>query len=360
MKKVTTTILTLSFVILALNSFAQKSYKIYNITLKAKQIGGLKEFGSGKSGYKQLLSEQPIIKDPHNYTEVIGGYTDDIYSFTPRDLFNMSTFNNKYPFLDEIDIDYYKSKGFDKIKKTNPQLSNDNLFIQFEKDFNNAITDSEKKDVVLNDKYSKFRWSLIDSRLEFLPADSFELKKSEQTKYTAKLKADLSAKIAEYNLDASAKITAYISGLVDKSMNVKGCFTSVSFDDSYVSFITNHITDLKKEDLTKDMFVKNLNKYIDSEDARLITEVGVLILEAKYDKTVLNETKIAADLQGKFDIPQVQALNIAVSIVATVDIKKSINFNSNFHKAFIISLLTDKSLDNLDYGKVQNAVMLLK
>lgn len=345
-------------------SYSQKTIKLYGLKLKASEITGLKNFGIGKGGFTEILKDNGsiIVKNIDDYTEVIGGYTDNVESKVPRPLFNISTFKGKYETLDKIDMDYYQTIGFDKLKKKKKEIAEEPLFKKFYAEFNSAQSSVAKKEVLLKDDYDKYRWHLLDTRLEISPQPTFAISKEQTTEYTAKLKADVKKDIKAQQLDAkvAAKVETYIEGLVNKAITVEAKFTDISYDANYIAFINDNITNLRKEDVkTEDMFIRNLNLYINSEFARLITEIGVLVFSADFDSKVIDEKSIAAELTDDLKIPSDQATAIAGTISASIKTKRTINFNSNFAAAFIISIRTDVSLDKLDYKKLHNSAVLL-
>lgn len=356
--------LLLIFIGASLTAISQKSIKLYGLKLKASEITGLKTFGTGKGGYTEILKDNGsiIVKNVDDYTEVIGGYTDNVQSKVPRPLFNMSTFKNKYETLDKIDMDYYQTRGFDILKKKRKDIAEEPLFKKFYTEFVKAKTASEKKDILLNDEYDKYRWHLLDTRLEVSPQPTFSISKQQTTEYTAKLKAAVKKDLKAEHLEAKvqAKVETYIEGLVNRSISVQGKFIDISYDANYIGFINDNITNLKKEDIkADDMFVRSLNLYINSDAARLISEIGVLIFSADFDSKLVDQKAIAAELVAELEIPAEQATTIAGSISTSIKTKKTINFNSDFAAAFIISIRTDVSLDKLDYKQLQNSAALL-
>lgn len=346
---------------LGVSSQAQ-TFEIYQVKLNAKEIPGLIEFNPKKqdgSTFKEILTHNWIPKKIDEYTEMIGGYTDDAQSYTPRALFNMSTLKEEFAFLDKIDMKYYQAKGFDKLKRTNPEVNGEPLFDEFYKRFTSARTAGEKKTVILDNAYDKYRWMLVDSRLSFSPKSTFSLTKKQQTSYTMNLKSELKSVVKDIDASIAQKVDGYINGLVDKAISLTGSFFTVSFDDAYVTFLSTYIGSVKSEDLERDLFIANLDKYISSPHARLITKIGVMTIAANYDRSRVSDKNILTELTSKFDIPSAQATEIAVALSAGFQTKKTINFNSNFSGAIIMGIVTDKSLDGLAYGHLEKAMKII-
>lgn len=338
---------------LGLNSNAQifggESVTVYGIKFKAKEVTGQSKFNSTSDFYRTKILEPLYETNNNEYLNRLGTYRNSVATTEANDLFNLSLQDNIYPFLDKIDFDFYKSKGFDKVIKEVPGIENDEVFknLRFRLDTAKSLVD--KKNILFESKYLVIRNQLVLSRYDVI-VKTFSVDKKKVSKATAEFKAQLDTIVINNNLEGSANIRAYLNRLADEAVIIKGFYYDARLDPTYIGTIKFYLKNTPQIDIGNDKFAFYLKEYINSQTAAANTGLVAIQLAGTYDKSKVSIDSISTDLQTKFNIPADKAAKVAASISFTFSKSETTTFKNQFSSIFVLRYFTSKIFDDLTFS----------
>ncbi len=347
MKKITPLLFCFFF---AINSNAQifsESVEIFDVTFKAKKITGQKRFSGKEDAYRSKILNPLIEKKSSDFISNLGSYRDNVGTAQIRGLFNYSILDKHLPHLDNIDFDFYESKGFNELIIANPNLSTDTNFIELRKRIKEATTSKEKKAILFEAKYQNLRNKLILTRCDIIP-NEFSIDKKKVSKITAELKAEVDTILVSNQLSGNAKVRAYLENLADETTTVKGIYYSVTFDNDYVDIINNYLeNNIDSIKRTNSLFSNNLKKYLKNNTSVVNSSFVAIQIAGNIDLTKVNVTQISGDLQSQFQIPSTKASNISASLKVTFEKQVNITFKNKFDSVFLIRYFSSDEFNEM-------------
>lgn len=353
MKKI---ILILLGTVLSVHVFAQifgESVKVFDIKFKAKEVNGQPKFLGSEDQYHSEIRKPLIEKGEFDFLNNVGTYRINIITSETRNLFDLSTLNSHFEHLDQIDLEFYENRGFDKMIDRKSDLLKNKLFVEYKNRIISETELSKKKDIVFEDKYRELRKMLIASRYE-INLKPFNLSKKTITKFTAELKAKVDDIVIQNNIIAKGDLRAYLRRLADESITLTGVYYNISLDNSYVGmindYIENNIKVIRKDSKKSGSvfrFAKNLIKVISNKNYVITSSLVAIQLKGNVDKSKVSIDIVSSDLQSKFNIPAAKAKEISASIKVTFEQHQQTRFKSDFNSVFIVRYFSSDEFNEL-------------
>lgn len=349
MKKTLLIIVALSFSINVYCQLFGESITVYGIKFKAKEVTGQSKFNSSSDFFRTKILDPLYETTNSEYLNRLGTYRTTVSSTEPNDLLNLSLQNNDYPFLDQIDFDFYKSKGFDKVIKAVSGIENDVLFKTLKMRLDSAKSVSDKKKILFEKQYLVIRNQLTMSRYDVIEK-TFSVDKNKVSKATAELKAQLDTIVVNNNIEASANVRAYLRRLADEVVIIRGYYYDARLDPSYIGTIKFFVKNTAQINIGNDKFAYFLKEYINSPTAAANTGLVAVQLTGTYDKSKVSIDSISTDLQTKFNVPADKAIKVAASVSLTFTRSETITFKNQFSSVYVIRYFTSKVFDDLTFS----------
>lgn len=260
-------------------SFAQRSYKFYDVTLNAPQLLGNPKSSWFPAGANE---ERSAILNPPKPYESLYSCLGSIYDYNDKesmqDLLN-SDFDEDSPILDTINIHFYLAS----IRKLDQMFDKDSTYLKFYDEFTkDKLSCHDRKRILDERKYKAYKTALLNSR--FKTVDFKDLNITTEVASVVKLGVAAKIKLAldKYNLGANAK------ALIDReiSRNVKASevtYYSIRLDPQYIlvvkRFIKPHYTKSKISDRLEaldDNFSSQLKSYLESQSQSIVSYATVI------------------------------------------------------------------------------------
>lgn len=350
MKKILLISLAFSFSLSAYCQLFGESITIYGIKFKASEVTGQPKFISNSDYFRTKILDPLYETTNSEYLNRLGTYRTNVSSTEPNDLFNLSLQNNNYPFLDKIDFDFYKSKGFDKVIKAIPGIEKDELFKKMKMRIDTAQSVSDKKKILFEKQYLVIRNLLTISRYDIIEK-KFTVNKKKVSKLTAELKAQLDTLVLNNNFENSTNIRVFLSRLADEAVIINGSYFDARLDPSYIGTIKYFVRNTPQIDIGEDKFAYFLKEYINSTKAAANTALVAVQLTGTYDKSKVSIDSISTDLQTKFNIPADKATRLAASVSIIFTRSETTTFKNQFSSIFVIRYFTSKVFDDLIFSE---------
>lgn len=350
MKKINLVILIT--VLTVTNVFSQGKVKIFNTTLKVKDIIGTTNVSQQK--WNRELN-QVLVRNNDFYLKTIGSYRDDYMSDEPHSLFNLRD-KDSYPLLDEINMKYYEAVVI-------PDLKSDTIirkrtdFINFCIEWDKLSGYAERKSLLFKNEFIDIGKVIQSKRFTITPAP-FDLSKTVTKKFSSTVTADIKANLKANNIDASVSLVNYLSSAVTSQTIYKGTMLIVEFEDGYMTRLNLALNGISKDQTGTDNFSKALRDYAAPGSIRAAT-TGLVVfkLDGKINKTKLTEESLKADLKGKFkslDDGKIADIAAAISIGFVSKIEST--FSAEIDNVYIKNLLTSKRVDEIEINKILNTI----
>lgn len=333
-----TTLLTISFYTKAQN----ESVRFFDLKFKAKEVNGQKMFAGVADRYFSKILNPLIEKNESEYLQNVGTVRKNTSSAEVSNLIDLSSQARYFKVLDEINFEFYESKGFDKLIEKEPELLENKRFQEFKMKISQEENIGSKKEILFNDDYREIRKKLIDSRLEIV-SKSFQLSKKKVSKFTFDLKVKVDSVLEENSLANNGKLRAYLASIADESTEITGIYHTISLDNEYVGIFIDHIDDhinfikgTANERGSEWRFVKRMAEYLENENYVITSSMVALQLQGSIDKTKINVNDIAIHLNTQLQIPLQIANQVASSVNVTFERHEVQSFKNEFQNVLII------------------------
>lgn len=342
------TLITIFALLIATQVFGQGKVKIFNTTVKVKDVIGTTNLATQK--WSKILPEV-LVRNEDYYLKTIGSYRDDFNSIDPNSLFNLVD-KGSYPLLDEINMRYYEEVAIVELK-SDPKVKDRSDFKSFCEEWDKLTDFKQRKALLFKNEYIEIGKVIQRKRFQFTTAP-YTLKQSVTKKFDAKITADIKANLKANNIDASASLVNYLSNLVSSQTEYEGTMIIVEFEDNYMTRVKNALNGISKVTLGTDDFSIGLKDYAAPGSIRAAT-TGLVVfkLNGKISKSRLTENNLKADLQAKFKSlseSQIGDITAAISIGFVSKVERL--FTAEIDNVYISSLLTSKKIDDIELNKV--------
>jgi hypothetical protein len=324
----------------------EERFRVYDITFKAKEITGQRQFNSSSAFYKTKILKPLLETKDDEFLNKLGTYYDE-GTKEILDLFNLSLQNDEHPILDSIDFAFYKSKGFEKLIGSNLNLLHDNDFIEFKNKIDSAKTIASRKKILFDEKYLRFRRPLIYTRYSIIEKP-FKVTQKKSSKTAINIKAQLDTILRQNGLRADANLRIYLSNVIDDIVDIDGTYFDARLDNSYVSTIKYYISNTPKSRLKdSDKFSFYLKKYIESKTAVANTGLVAILLKGTTNEMKNLSDSISFNLENRFSIQKEKTSNILLNLEHAIS--TNVDFSNTFDSTFIIRYFTLKIIDELNF-----------
>jgi len=348
MKNVTMLFLTIVFTVNAL--LGQGNVKIFNTTLKVKDVIGTTNLTTQKW---TLNLKEVLVKNEDYYLKTIGSYRDDFTSDDPNSLFNLVD-KGEYPLLDEINMRYYEEVVIPNLK-SDTAVKDRSDFLSFCTNWDIATGFKQRKALLFKNEFIEIGKTIQKGRFTIAKAP-FKLKQDATKKLSATITADIKANLKANNIDASASLVNYLSNTVNSQTEYSGTMMVVEFEDNYMTRLKNTLNGLSKNMIGTDDFSIGLKDYAAPGSVRAAT-TGLVVfkLDGKINKSRLTEESLKADIKAKFkSLGDTQITDIAASISIGFVSKVEKTFSAEIDNIYINSLLTSNKVDAIETNRITN------
>lgn len=349
MKKVNFLILVMALAVT--NAFSQGKVKIFNTTLKVKDVIGTTNVTQQK--WNRELDEV-LVRNNEFYLKTIGSYRDDYMSDEPHSLFNLID-KGSYPLLDEINMKYYEEVVIPNLKSDTLVKKRDD-FVKFCIEWDKLSGFAERKALLFKNEFIDIGKVIQSKRFSITPAP-FELSKKVTKKFNSTVTADIKANLKANNIDASGSLVNYLSSTVTSQTVYKGTMLIVEFEDDYMTRLNLALNGLSSSQTGNDNFSKALRDYAAPGSLRAAT-TGLVVfkLDGKINKTKLTEESLKADLKAKFkSLDDGKIADIAAAISIGFVSKVESTFSAEIDNIYVKNLLTSKRVDEIELNKILNS-----
>jgi len=332
--------------------FSQGNVKIFNTTLKVKDIIGTTNVTQQKWN-RQL--NQVLVRNNEFYLKTIGSYRDDYMSDEPHSLFNLID-KGSYPLLDSINMTYYDEVVIPNLK-SDTAVKDKTEFINLCQGWDNALGYKDRKALLFKNEYISLGKFIQTKRFTYTTAP-FDLSKTVTQKFNATITADIKANLKANNIDASANLVNYLSSAVTSQTIYKGTMMIVEFEDDYMTRLNLALNGISSSQTGNDNFSKALRDYAAPGSLRAAT-TGLVVfkLDGKINKTKLTEEALKADLKAKFkSLDDGKIADIAATISIGFVSKIESTFSAEIDNIYIKNLLTSKRVDEIEINKIRESL----
>jgi hypothetical protein len=348
MKKINLLILITALTVT--NAFSQGKVKIFNTTLKVKDIIGTTNVAQQK--WNREL-DQVLVRNNEFYFKTIGSYRDDYMSDEPHSLFNLID-KGSYPLLDEINMKYYEEVVLPNLK-SDLSVKQREDFVKFCIEWDKLSGFAERKSLLFKNEFIDIG-KVIQSKRFTITSAPFDLSKTVTKKFNSTVSADIKANLKANNIDASASLVNYLSSTVTSQTVYKGTMLIVEFEDDYMTRLNLALNGVSTTQTGNDNFSKALRDYAAPGSVRAAT-TGLVVfkLDGKINKTKLTEESLKADLKGKFkSLDDGKIADIAAAISIGFVSKVESTFSAEIDNIYIKNLLTSQRVDEIELNKIFN------
>ena len=160
MRKVTLT--TIVLILFALEVFSQGKIKVFNTTVKVKDIIGTTNLSTQKWS---IDLPEVLVKNEDYYLKVIGSYRDEYESLDPNSLFNLVD-KGSYPLLDEINVRFYDEVAIPELKG-DTAIKDRSDFVSFCKEWDMLTDYKERKLLLFKNEFIQIGKEIQKKRFQF-------------------------------------------------------------------------------------------------------------------------------------------------------------------------------------------------
>lgn len=314
-----------------------------------------------------------LIADTSTYLWRVGSVRLHFEDFTQGNmaLFNLSNANSGtgYPLLDSIDYTFYREYGFQITEKRYPELISNHQYRSF-KDTMCSLYKSvdQKRQYLWLDSNRELREKLLLSRYT-INDQPITLNRKLKRKVTADFKntatADLNKilKIAAAAKDSttsqkadSVSLNLYFSRFIDRTLDIKGSFLTITFQEEYITRIHYIISNLPQNArivMENNEFTNNLLKYVDSlrgSEFAFNSAMFAFRFRGGLSRTSISVDSVKSDLMALFNIGSQIAGSIATHAAFLFSKHVDETFSNQFSKVWLIMFGTDDRLNKLAFS----------
>jgi len=305
---------------------SQQKVKLFNAILTSKDINGTQNFNVKNFAETSKPIKDPLTADRLDYW--VGKVFVDGNLRNLLVLFDLSKETAKYPYLDSIDMDYYASVSFRRYLK--PLYNNESLYKELKSKFDNAKSNNEKKDLLLNDDYSKYFDALNKSKY-LIDSSVVKNKDTIEKKLRLSIKLNLDSILLTKAISGKAGINASLENLLNKGVTISGTYYTVAYNADYLSKVYYYLVSKYKPNINqigniadKDQFLSTLWKYWKGkDDVGLITGSSVLKLQINYNVNKINIDTIKTIIKANVKIPEIEVAKLAVELYEGFSVNKT-------------------------------------
>ena len=352
--------------LLGSSSNAQRQkFNIFGTSIKAKDITGVNSFNDlGVYNFTSVINN--LTDDTDTYLWRLGSIRLDSKNFRKGTipLFDLAYANHKegYDILDLIDLEYYKDWGFTILETKDTSIVHKKGYKEFKKNILNETNTNNFRSYLWDDDNRYFRNILFKTKyVENIQQVSNKFTKNYSNNLTINLNIDLDSlkQFAKSNKIDSVKFDSFskFKKALDRTLELKGIFISVTFNYRYIDYINEHFK--KLDSLREDNeFNEHFNDYLKSKKANIRNQTPALNsalfafrFDGDFDKTIIDTTYIRAHLGAGFSVKEITNINTYIKD----EYKKQINdhLTNSFSKVWIIGFGTDAILEDLKFKVVE-------